>query len=52
MKMTHNQLVPDSSPGGTTLKPSKSLTMGVFVFNIPNGVINRVISWVYLQIFS
>ena len=31
--MTHNHLVPGSSPGGTTLKPSKSLTMRVFVFN-------------------
>ena len=30
--MTHNHLVPGSSPGGTTLKPSKSLTMRVFVF--------------------
>ena len=31
--MTHNHLVPGSSPGGTTNKPSKSLTMRVFVFN-------------------
>ena len=30
--LTHNQLVPGSSPGGTTNKPSKSLTMRVFVF--------------------
>ncbi len=27
-----DQLVPGSSPGGTTLKPSKSLTVRVFVF--------------------
>ena len=47
--MTHNHLVPGSSPGGTTLKPSKSLTMRVFVFltflsepfSEPKSILNR-----------
>ena len=30
--MTHNHLVPGSSPGGTTLKPSMSLTVRVYFF--------------------
>ena len=30
--MTHNHLVPGSSPGGTTKKPSMSLTMRVLFF--------------------
>ena len=41
-QLTHNQLVPGSSPGGTTFKPSKSLTMRVLFFTDPLGVPNGV----------
>ena len=48
--MTHNHLVPGSSPGGTTLKTP--LLEGFFVFRDIKikRVINRVTSWGFLLI--